>query len=385
MDETLPWTLRRRPVTLAITSLVLGASLVGLVAPTVLAQDGDPPTAEQTWARASVPDAPAGVEFWDVTAGGPGFIAVGGGFTEGSEEASAAIWVSDDGRAWQSVPLFGDAARGIPRSITTSRDGYVAVGSGCCPDVAAVWLSPDGLSWERLAAQPGFADTAMLAGASTPEGLVAAGCSAVLECISGLAWTSPDGRSWSGPVSLDMLPLGLANTSEGTLALGASEPYEGLASLALSEDGSTWSAAESLDISGATHAAIDVPDGILAVGGAIDLDTGDSAGLLATSADGLTWEALQPRRLRGLWLEDVADLDSGFLLAGWRSRRDGQVPVTLWTTDLRTFDAGAFPRDVKQAGVIHALAVSEDAATAVAVGATFLHRGTVPTIWVDSE
>jgi hypothetical protein len=93
----------------------------------------------------------------------------------------------------------------------------VAVGSGCCPDEAAVWLSPDGLSWERLPDQPGFADTAMLGVTSTPDGIVAVGCSAVMECMSGLAWSSPDGRSWSESVLLDMLPLGAASTSAGIL------------------------------------------------------------------------------------------------------------------------------------------------------------------------
>ncbi len=153
---------------------------------------------------------------------------------------TAAIWASQDGRTWQSVALLGEAATGIPRSITATPEGFVAVGSGCCPDRAAVWLSADGLAWERLPDQPAFADTSMLGVSWQDGGLVAVGCSARLECSSGLAWTSPDGRTWSEPVVLDMLPGDVSASTLGTFALGSSEVYDGAASLATSLDGTAW-------------------------------------------------------------------------------------------------------------------------------------------------
>lgn len=385
MVETVPQRGRLRSRMAAAGVLMAVCLLVGLTPSAALAQtDGNAP-APSAWERAEVPTTPAGIGLWDVTAGGPGFIAVGGGFTDGAAVATAVIWVSDDGRAWQSVPLFGEAATGVPRAITATPDGFVAVGSGCCPDEAAVWLSPDGLSWARLPDQPGFADTAMLGVTSTPDGIVAVGCSAVMECMSGLAWSSPDGRSWSESVLLDMLPLGAASTSAGILALGSSEPYEGDAALSTSDDGVTWAGAVDLSVGGALHAAVDMAEGVMAVGGTIDFEDGDSEGLLATSSDGLAWEAQQPRRLRGVWLEDVATTDAGLLLVGWRASRDDQVPATLWTTDLRTFEAGAFPREVKLSGDLHAVAFGTDGATAVAVGSSILDRGDVPTIWVSAE
>lgn len=383
MSETMParrW-LRLGDLHLSVSIVVI--LLAVLTPPVALAQAEDGLPAPVAWERATVPNTPAGLELWDVTAGGPGFIAVGGGFELGAQVGSAIIWVSADGRTWQSVPLFGDAAQGIPRAITATPDGFMAVGSGCCPDVAAVWLSPDGLSWERLPDQASFAETAMFDVSPAPDGLVAVGCSAVMECMSGLAWSSRDGRTWSEPVLMDLLPLSVAATSAGIMALGSSEPYEGVAALALSEDGVTWTDAISLSDGGSLHAAIDMPDGILAAGGTFDFESGESDALAATSPDGAAWELLPTRRLRGLWTEDVAARDDGVLLVGWRATWDGQVPTTLWTTDLRTFTRGSFPREVKRSGLLYGVAFSEDGATAVTVGSTVLNRGAIPTVWVN--
>ena len=220
-----------------------------------------------TFERAEVPFAPAGIELWDVVVGGPGYVAVGGGFVAEAETSTAVIWVSDDGRTWQSVPLFGQAATGVPRAVTATPDGLVAVGSGCCPDEAAVWLSADGLAWERLPASPSLEGSAMLDVTATPEGLVAVGCSAQLECLSGLSWTSPDGRTWSDPVALDavdLLPLAVAATEAGILALGSGSAYGDAARLALSSDGTTWSGATTISlVGGSMEAAVERAGGSL--------------------------------------------------------------------------------------------------------------------------
>ena len=192
-----------------------------------------------------------------------------------------------------------------PRSITATPDGYVAVGSGCCPDRAAVWLSSDGLAWERLPDQPGFADTAMLGVTWQDDRLVAVGCSAQLECFGGLSWTSSDGRTWSQPVALDLMPVAVSATAAGAMAVGSSEPYEGSAALAVSVDGAAWSASSIIAPSGSLDAAIDAPVGILAVGGTTDPRNGRAATLAFTSPDGLAWEPLEGEGLEGVWVEDV--------------------------------------------------------------------------------
>jgi hypothetical protein len=373
---------RRRPrVHIVASVLVVGALLAAVVSAPAIGQEeaaADP----QPWQRAEAPFTPTDLELWDVIAGGPGFIAVGGGFEAGHEVGTAAIWVSQDGRTWQSVALLGEAATGIPRSITATPEGFVAVGSGCCPDRAAVWLSRDGLAWERLPDQPAFADAAMFGVIWQDDGLVAVGCSAVLECFSGLAWTSPDGRTWSEPVVLDMLPGDVAATTRGTFAVGSSEGYEGSAALALNVDGATWSESSVIAPSGSLHAAIDTPAGILVVGGTTSPRRGRAATLAFISLDGVTWQPLEGPGLEGVWLEDAAAAADGWLLAGWSSGRSGELPAALWTADLETFSAIPFPREMKEGGLVHAAAVGSDGTTMVVVGSTILNRGEVPTVWV---
>ncbi len=369
----------RRPVLGSI--LVIGGLLAALAPPTVFAQLPEGP-APQPWQRADAPFTPTDLELWDVIAGGPGFIAVGGGFEAGQEVGTAAIWVSQDGRTWQSVALLGPAATGIPRSITATPDGYVAVGSGCCPDRAAVWLSSDGFAWERLPDQPGFADTAMLGVTWQDDQLVAVGCSAQLECFGGLSWTSSDGRTWSQPVALDLMPVAVSATAAGAMAVGSSEPYEGSATVAVSVDGSAWSEASIIAPSGSLDAAIDAPVGILTVGGTTDSRNGRATTLAFTSPDGLAWEPLEGEGLEGVWVEDVTATPGGWLLTGWSTKRAGQVPATLWTTDLATFSPVPFPREMKEGGSLHAGAVASDGTTMVVVGSTILNRGEVPTVWV---
>jgi hypothetical protein len=367
-----------------IVGLIIALGLLGASGtPMVLAQASPEAVAPEAWARADVPATPAGLDLWDVIAGGPGFIAVGGGFPEGSETATALIWVSQDGRSWLSVPLFGEAARGLARAIVATGDGYVVVGSGCCPDEAAVWLSGDGISWERLPDQPGFGSTAMLGIASTPTGLVAVGCAAVMECGGGLSWTSPDGRSWSEPVTMPILPFDLVSAGTGVLATGTTEAYGGGAASSLSEDGSTWLAPVEVGAPGSLETAAELEDGFLAAGGWFDMDSGASGPLLLRSADAGAWEPVPARRLGDAWLDDVLVRDDGVLLVGWRSARGTQVPASYWTSDLVRFGRGAFPRELKPTGMIHAAAALPGGSVTVAVGQTTLNRGSVPTVWVS--
>ena len=363
--------------------IVIGGLLAALLPGTVAAQ-GERATAASAWQRAGMPFSPAGVAIWDVIAGGPGFIAVGGGFEEGQTVGTAAIWVSEDGRDWQSVPLLGEAGSGIPRSIASTADGFVAVGTGCCPDRAAVWVSTDGISWERLADQPGFEAAAMLAVTAGSDSLLAVGCSANMECGGGLTWSSLDGRAWSTPIGVDFLPGGVAATSAGLTALGTSGAYGGDAALALSQDGLAWTPVSIPQVQGSLTTAVDVPDGILAAGGTSDPDTGHTLPLLFTSPDGQTWARLTAPGLRSAWVEDIVAAPGGWLLVGWLADDEGQRPATLWSDDLASFRRLRFPKEVKDGGLLHAGAASLDGSTLVVVGSTSLNRGDVATAWFRS-
>ncbi|NNL47028.1 MAG: hypothetical protein HKO76_01500, partial [Acidimicrobiia bacterium] len=80
------------------------------------------------WSRVPLDEAVfAGAEVWDVTAGGPGLVAVG------FDPMGAAVWTSVDGLRWSRVPhddaVFGEQSEETYMSdVTAGGPGLVAVG-----------------------------------------------------------------------------------------------------------------------------------------------------------------------------------------------------------------------------------------------------------------
>jgi hypothetical protein len=378
----------RMPSRLFAPALVIAALLVAGIP--VAAQEEEPGTdpvgrsSRAPFLRADAPPGSTpGIELQDVIAGGPGFVAVGGGFLEGAQAPTAAIWVSDDGIRWQRAPLFGAAAVGQVRAITAGPEGLVAVGNECCPDRSAVWTSPDGLAWTRLPDSPAFESSALLAVAATDAGIVAAGCEATLECGNGFFVSSPDGRTWSEPRPLPLVPFAIVPTTGGLLVLGTSETYEGSPVVARSETGETWEV-EALGGRGTLHAALETPDGVIAVGGFSDFDTGDITGIIVRAGPDGTWTPVSSPRLRGMWVEDVeSDGAGGLILAGWRQSGQAVAPTALATVGLEEIRPVRFARPARADGFIHALAVSPDGSVTVAVGSRVSDEGLLPAAWVS--
>jgi DNA-directed RNA polymerase specialized sigma24 family protein len=166
----------------------------------------------------------------DVTAGGPGLVAVGsicretqveyyedGYQDEYCVDGPAAVWTSDDGVTWARVPhdesIFGGKGEVEMTSVTTGGPGLVVVGSersidegwydegwyGVESETAVVWTSVDGITWSRLALGDAVLDgDAMQSVTRGGPGLVAVGSapSAMGESIAAI-WTSVDGLNWS--------------------------------------------------------------------------------------------------------------------------------------------------------------------------------------------
>ena len=199
----------------------------------------------------------------DVTAGGPGLVAVGVRRAD-TEDSSAAVWTSPDGVTWTPVPddeaVFGGKGSQIMMSVTRGGPGLVAVG-GDRDSSAAVWTSPDGLTWTRVpddeAVFGGQGNQHMSGVTIGGPGLVAVGEDwADTETGGGRAavWTSPDGVTWTR-VADDEAVFSVAgrNTSMGQVAtLGSTLVATGIAldptsngahePLAWSStDGVTWS------------------------------------------------------------------------------------------------------------------------------------------------
>jgi len=165
-----------------------------------------------------------------VTAGGPGFVAVGWSeYEPATDEANAAVWTSPNGRAWTRVPhdedVFGvKGAEGMLDVVAGSR-GLIAVGSDWPNEV--VWTSVDGTVWTRLPHDEAVFVGEQLIWALTvaESGIVGVGYnnSSEGEDEYAVAWTSPDGSHWSRtPIEeASVTPLrGVVASDRGLIAVG---------------------------------------------------------------------------------------------------------------------------------------------------------------------
>jgi hypothetical protein len=133
-----------------------------------------------------------------VVATARGYVA-GGSVGPELFERHARLWSSPDGIDWKAVPDDPDAfANAEVRAITRFSDGFVAVGvigAAQEPTGAVAWTSPDGTSWTRVD-DPSFVGGIAVAVVAAPfGGLVAVGSD--LARREAVAWTSPDGTRWT--------------------------------------------------------------------------------------------------------------------------------------------------------------------------------------------
>ncbi len=106
-------------------------------------------------------------------------------------DTGSAIWISTDEVRWtfHSLRSLG----GSIASVTAGGPGYVAVGATANQD-AASWTSPDGATWDRGPDQPSLHGATMVDVRALDDGtLLAVGTDRDNQFV---AWTSADGLAW---------------------------------------------------------------------------------------------------------------------------------------------------------------------------------------------
>ena len=187
--------------------------------------DWTPATVE----RPTDADPAAPGEVLDVSAGGPGFVAIG---TYYRVEYGYAIlvWTSVDGRTWPRVPDQPAFDHGRLNQVMPWNGQLLAVGCtlvtavDCGED--AVWSSADGRTWEKaaLSLPAGIVSVGLVArGADRLWGVGAddSGIAATYQATPPTRLTSVDGRTWS-PVALPVLGIERLHPLPGGLYLTVS-------------------------------------------------------------------------------------------------------------------------------------------------------------------
>ena len=161
-----------------------------------------------TWSRVPHDESVFGGvgEQWmgSVTAGGPGLVAVGWDLV--GFDADAAVWTSPDGVTWSRVPhdeeVFGGRSYQAMRELTAGGPGLVAVGEDRSRDFddgdVAVWTSVDGITWSRVPHdEENLGEGQVTSVTSVGSGLVAVGNVGSDAGDDAAVWTSTDGITWS--------------------------------------------------------------------------------------------------------------------------------------------------------------------------------------------
>jgi hypothetical protein len=132
------------------------------------------------WTQAlELPD----VELIDVTAGGPGFLALGSAVNQ-DDFPVVSVWASEDGVSWTQVLQDDEVFAGQLGAVAASENGAIALGG--MPTSA--WVSPEGLTWTRVV------DLALDERGETTAAVVHDGGFIVVE--RGRWWSSENGLEW---------------------------------------------------------------------------------------------------------------------------------------------------------------------------------------------
>ena len=152
------------------------------------------------WTRG--PDGPdAAAARVESLAGSAGTWVAVGVAVRGTSISGGAAWTSTDGRSWRRAPAT-QPQFGPLHGVTTSPDGFIAVGTNLAGTKAVVLSSSDGLAW-RAAPDAGALDNyglqiEMRDVARVGDTYIAVGHLLFgTQFPSGVIWSSPNGLTWT--------------------------------------------------------------------------------------------------------------------------------------------------------------------------------------------
>jgi hypothetical protein len=279
-----------------------------------------------------------------VASGPQGLIATGdAGRDTRTWTVRGVVWQSTNGDTWAVVgsgDLFdlGQCYGGCPTlgSVAAGPVGIVVAGRHWLSEEESeyrLWFSADGGSWERVRLPESPGSPAMKIEAkvvtATEDGFIVAG---TVNGRRAVVWTSGDGRTWSGPISLPdgraAWPLDAASRPGTTVVIGW-RCEEDAACVGLA-----WSrASDGVWRRDRLHGFMPLGDGVIASSGStfVILGRADLQLTAWTSPDGLAWERYTlPSFGSGPGLIDVAGAPGSVLATGSFDDAAGQEHDAIW-------------------------------------------------------
>jgi hypothetical protein len=230
-----------------------------------------------------------------ITAGGPGFVAVG------TDDRKAVVWTSSDGQRWRPT-LDSSFDRGSMQTVVATRSGVVAFGHRWDTDSRVIWTSPDGIQWLAATNETGLRVARGLEAVASMDGRAIAFVGSEPDTSGSVeVWETTGRAEWRRIATVqgagEAVVYAATAGPRGWVALGSSDPDRPDAAW-FSADGTTWEPATiGPDV---RSAVIGIDAGFVATGSSGSLqdetcgDPGHHHGQTWTSSDGRAWQRMQP-------------------------------------------------------------------------------------------
>jgi hypothetical protein len=189
------------------------------------------------WTRAhDVNDATGSSQVLAVAAGTRGFVSAG------SHDAKPAVWITSNGRSWQTIvlPLPAGAATAVLQQVAINGNRVVALGQAAASTAAGASTVPfaefsadAGQKWQQAPFSSPGAGTAFTALTADSAGFTAAGTFGAPGRANVAVWTSVTGASWAPSQASDLNDAGawqisaLAPSRDRVTGIGSVDTQQG--------------------------------------------------------------------------------------------------------------------------------------------------------------